>query len=461
MLFSLHRYSFLLLFAISVSSFGCGSTSEDLRDPDAAGIHDSGVPDAGDPDTGLIDAEPEPDCIPERADFWVYDLSVMPPQYVETPATCRSAGNHGLVFVADDIWLDPVTQESVNTLSRAFNESTPADPDKGIYMLTTSTFGEPSDVDDNDRVFLLLLELPSYQGYQFDGYIRREDTLGGTYSNNAEILYLDAVRNDIASEYMLGVVAHEFFHLVHLNHDPWEESWLDESLAQATMILCGYFGDLYAWVPNYTNNPNQMLVDNSPTFHYGAGFLFGGYLLERFGGSYLSALVENTSTGVYSMEETWADLGYDLSFREILGDWAAANWLDEPGLGDERHFGYTAFSVPTINTVGPIEPGVVAGTRTIKPTGALYYEFDVGSLPADSDSTVILVSPGYESLETRVMIHPNDDKSAAIVHYPVLDGTESAFSINGAGDSINRVVLGIVSLAEDDVTIESVTLELD
>lgn len=453
--------SLLVVYAFcSIGSLGCGD------DGTGTDMEDGGTPDSAPLDSSPADAEEFPDageettCVPETATFWVYDLSVMPPEYIQVDATCRGGGDHGLVFVADDIWEDPVTQDSVDAVVEAFNKSTPADPERGVFELTTTTFGEPSDVDENDRVFLLLLELPSYGGYQFDGYIRREDTLGGANSNEAELLYLEASRNEVSSEYMLGVIAHEFFHLIHINHDTTEESWLDESMAEASMILCGYLGDLDTWVADYASNPNQILVDNSPTFHYGAGFLFGGYLLERFGQDYLSALVENTGSGIISLEETWADIGENVTFNEVLGDWAAANWLDEPDVLN-GFYGYTSFAVPQMSGVGPLMPGDFATVKTLKPTGTIFYEFNTADLPFDSDATITIVSSDHENMQLRVLTYPSNDRSAAQVLTLTPDAQESSFIIQGVGVSIDRVVLSVVSTAQEDMTLESVVLAVE
>ncbi|MGC9367294.1 MAG: hypothetical protein ACP5FK_09695 [bacterium] len=36
--------------------------------------------------------------------FWSWDLSVMPPQWIQVPATCRAVGDSSYIFVADNCW---------------------------------------------------------------------------------------------------------------------------------------------------------------------------------------------------------------------------------------------------------------------------------------------------------------------------------------------------------------------
>jgi hypothetical protein len=452
--------SLLALVIGMCAPWGCSDDDGGGTVPDGA-LPDGSV-DGTAADADQQDGDVEPDggqaaCVPETATFWVYDLSVMPPEYIEVPATCRAAGDHGLVFVADEAWANPITEGEVAALSEAFESVTPADAARGIFDLTTQTFGEPTDVDQNDRVFLLLMELPSYQGNYFDGYIRREDMLGGSYSNDAEVLYLDGVRNSIDTEYMLGVVAHEFFHMIHINHDTAEEHWLDETLAEASMVLCGYLGDLGTWVADFASNPNVTLTDNAPTFHYGAGLLFGTYLLERFGEVYLAALVESAETGIASLENTLLDLGYDDTFPELLGDWAVANYLDDPTVGDGR-YGYESFDLPELASVGPYAVGESAELRQVVPAGSFYYVFDVGTLSADSSVEVMVSSPGWQDLELRLVTMPSGQTGQAAVTAATPTAADTAFQVQGVGGSIDRLVVVVASTASSDVSVEGVSV---
>jgi hypothetical protein len=47
----------------------------------------------------------------DTRDFWSWDLSQMPPRDVLVPSTCRAAGTHAYVFVADDQWGVNVSQQ--------------------------------------------------------------------------------------------------------------------------------------------------------------------------------------------------------------------------------------------------------------------------------------------------------------------------------------------------------------
>jgi len=130
----------LAILSILFVAAGCGSNTNKGNDLQDAGWQDAGV-DAQQTDA-QIDAAIESDaqttaCEPAQQDFWVYDLSVMPPKYVQTPATCRAAGAHGMIYVADDVWNQPVTQGDVDGLLHAFD--TPAMHTKGMFQPDSPT----------------------------------------------------------------------------------------------------------------------------------------------------------------------------------------------------------------------------------------------------------------------------------------------------------------------------------
>ncbi len=438
---------------------------------DDGDLDSDGGPEAGWEDAGadaILDAapdvEPPPDssvtpCEPATRQFWMYDLSVMPPRYVQVDATCRAQGAHSQIYVADEIWEAPVTQPKVDALLRAFEESTPAHSDQGIYEVTTGTYGLPTDVDGNGRVILFVVRIPSYQGNAFDGYIRREDVLGGNYSNDAEMVYIDGVRNELDSEYLLGVLSHEFFHLLHLNHDPDEDRWLDETLAEGAMVLCGYYGDLDTWVADFAANPNQTLMDDSTSYHYGAGFLFAAYLYERFGAGFLGILGQDAANGRQSLENQLAALNTPVDVEGLLADWAVANYLDDTAVGDGR-YGYEEFDVPDLRITATLTPGQVRTHTLVRATAAVYVKLDVSGQPADTTAAVTIESQGYQQLEVRPIAISSATPSLARVSQASLQDVSTTFDVPGVGGEFDEIVLTVVNVGDVDVTLDSLSFEV-
>ena len=428
------------LLALTGPLAGCtsGGTQNNNNAPLDAGVDATPGPDAG------PDAAVSTECTLPPRTFWAYDTSVMPPTWMQVASSCRAHGTHGIIYVADDVWNIDLTQSDVDQALQAFDHAAPADPTKGIYELATATFGEPTDVDGNDRVILLYFALPAYMGTQFDGNIRREDVLGGQNSNTAELLYLNAKHAAPTGEYMLGVAAHELEHLIHLNHDLDEEGWLDETMAETSMVLCGYHGDLYTWVANdFAASPDQTLtVADSRYFNYGAGFLFGAYLLQRYGADFITALVEQSANGIASVEATLGNEGHSESFRELLGDWALANFLDAPALADGR-WGYDAFTVPTMASLAVAVPTGVPVSRTVEPHAARYFYFEPSGATG-STLEISIDSPSWADLELRTAAYAGTDTTGAVVGSHTLTASSDLVSVPNVGGAINRVVLAVV-----------------
>ncbi|UCG76889.1 MAG: hypothetical protein JSV95_06305 [Gemmatimonadota bacterium] len=148
--------------------------------------------------------------------------------------------------------------------------------DGTIYPVNSSYFGEPADIDGNERVVVLITEetnkLSSANGLTFiAGFFVPSDLSdsgpggGGTAaggvcatSNEAEILYLIAPdpggefgrrhSTAFAKETVIGVSAHEFQHLINAEQrliveqgdfGDLEESWIDEGLSHLAEELSG------------------------------------------------------------------------------------------------------------------------------------------------------------------------------------------------------------------------------
>lgn len=384
---------------------------------------------------------PQGDCKQPPRKFWVYDLSVMPPKYVEVAASCQAQGDHAYLYVADDIWGTDMNLTDVDQVMTAFEKTTPVDGAKGIFDVSTGVFGATTDVDKDGHVFLLYFEIKPYQGNQFDGFIRIEDMTNGTKGNNAEVLYLDGVRNDPGGEYMLGVVAHEFEHLIAVNHNPNQASWLSETMAETSMIACGYYGDLDDWVPSFAGNPTQTVTMEQPGVNYGAVFLLGGYMFERFGAGFFTALSDETSTGIGAVNAVLTAQGKPDTFKTLLGDWAAANFLDAPTIGDGK-WGYKLFDVPAMAATSATVPAA-ASSLSLKAYSAKYVVYTVDA-PASSSLAITLQSTSNANLTFRVAAYPDTDKSAATVASHAMAAADDTLVVTGVGGSVNRVMLAAV-----------------
>lgn len=285
-------------------------------------------------------------------EFWTYDLTVMPPKNVTIAATCRGVGEKSAVWVADDQWDSSVTQAGIDKILFALEEATPANAERGIVENNETLFGPPPLFAEGDPdVTILVYGIDGYKKYEFDGFFRREDlspfnaaceTNPNLYCSN-ELGMIHVNSKDVASDYMLGVIAHEYEHLAHFGSDPFEPSWMDESMAELAMAYSGYED------PNnlkaYTDNPALPLIIDPPV-HYGACMMWGSYLYQRLQAEGIRQLVGNSQQGMTALE---AGLPAGETVDTLFGQWAAANILDEPALA-EGQFGYELFDFPAFVT---------------------------------------------------------------------------------------------------------------
>ncbi|MEZ4224757.1 MAG: hypothetical protein R3B13_27645 [Polyangiaceae bacterium] len=329
---------------------------------------------------------------PARA-FWTWDLAVMPPTDVQIPASCRGETDHAYVYVADTSWNVDIDQAQVSKILEAFEFATPADSTRGIYQTDVDTFGEPPDVDGDPHVILFYVPMGSFQSFSFDGFFRGDDETPGATTNGAEMLHLNVKANQAPdSDYMLGVVAHEFVHLIGWKYDGAEEGWLSESLAESAMVKAGYMTDLVA-AQGYTKKTATVPLCVKSYSDYGATFSWGAYLLDRFGPALIKAVNQDPAHGRGSIE---AHLPGGTTFRDVFGEFMVATLLDEPSIGDGR-YGFASVDIGSLGseTAGVIDAGshdssaVAFGARTVRFTTAGAGTLNLTLTSADTSKLVV------------------------------------------------------------------------
>ena len=181
------------------------------------------------------------------------------------------------------------------------------------------------------------------------------------HSNQREMIYINARYLRVGSPFYYSVLAHELNHAVMWNHDPSEDTWVSEGLAELSVTVAGYPAES---VPQFLRRPFVSLVhwpldDANIGAHYGGASLFMHYLYEHYGGADrtgLRHLLTDTADNRAGIDSYLANSGYDLDFHSVLEDWVAANFLDE----DEGLLGYRDLEVeiqPTrrLSRAGKIE----------------------------------------------------------------------------------------------------------
>ena len=154
---------------------------------------------------------------------------------------------------------------------------------------------------------------------------------------------------------VIGVLAHEFQHVIHFYQkqvlrDAASETWLNEMASEVAEDLvahkamvsgprgvahddptAGAPGNFRGRFPLY-NTFNDMRVT---TWHgvladYAINYALGAYLARTYGGAELfRAIVQSDRSGVDAIEAALAATGHDVSFGDVLADWAVATLLSD------------------------------------------------------------------------------------------------------------------------------------
>ena len=198
--------------------------------------------------------------------------------------------------------------------------------DNSIYPTVTSYFGNPSDVDNNCQVEIVILAI--------DG----PSNIGGYFSpgiaTSREAIFVDS--DDLGWRNV--IFAHEFEHLLHNARDPLEYAWIDEGAADmAAFLVLGAEGSLIGHSNGWASNASCSVRwwNQRADCDYGAGFLFMLYLADKLGGGQaIQSLVSDTATGGASIENlarnpvpgSPANIGTTMD--EIFANFTAAAVLD-------------------------------------------------------------------------------------------------------------------------------------
>ena len=244
-----------------------------------------------------------------------------------------------LVKVSDNLYIyihekhaHSFSSEELTYLSDQFENT--------IFPVETSIFGNTDgvigDVDNDPHITLYLSDL-YYGGY----YDPRNEFTSIPESNAREMVYVDislvSGATDLSNKFsaLLAVFAHEFQHLIHFNHYPYEHNWVDEGLAELAVDLVGYNrfvsldrylfhsdNSLFLW--DYYNEADQNRAD------YAASYLFFRYLADRYGHDFLSILVNNPRLGAKGVQSSLNVEGQEsIEFFSLFHDWVMSLHLND------------------------------------------------------------------------------------------------------------------------------------
>ncbi len=288
---------------------------------------------------------PRPTGVGQTEKFWVQNVDTN--QNFQIDATLRYEGQHIYFWVENDV---SYSESELKQLGDTF--------DQKIYETDRQFFGSEWNpgIDNDPRLYIVFAK---GLGANLAGYFSSADSvhpLAHKYSNGHEMFLLNADNLTLGEQFTYSVLAHEFQHMIHWYRDRNETSWLNEGFSELAAFLNGY--DVGGFDYLYMQDPDLQLNDwpNDPSAtspHYGAGFLFTTYFLDRFGEDATKALVADQANGMDSVDDVLKQLnetdpvtGKQLTADDVFADWAVANYLNNDTVGDGRYYYHNYPSLP-------------------------------------------------------------------------------------------------------------------
>ncbi len=253
-----------------------------------------------------------------------------------------------LIYKTDNVYFFAEDGVSVNDgdVKKAMDEF-----QNKIYATDHEYFGSERNpgIDGDPHLYILFARGMGFStaGYQSsaDGFSR----LAHEFSNEKEMFYINADSTNPGDSYLLSVLAHEFQHMIQDNEDGNEETWMNEGSSVLAELLNGYEagGFDYSFVADPDLQLNAWSEDGGSGDsipHYGAGFLFMDYFLDRFGNEALKQLVADQANGFRAVENTLAARGLSdpisgqpITAVDLFADWVIANYLGDSSVADGRY----------------------------------------------------------------------------------------------------------------------------
>ncbi len=258
----------------------------------------------------------------------VSSFSTTNPTYATVSARLAYVGTNVLVYVDTLSPAGGFTSDQLIAFSKLFDET--------LYPIDIAAFGNPSDIDANQHVIMLLTPIVNslvtkaacktggYVGGFFDGFDLVSSSVN---SNKGEVFYgvvpdpdsTVSCAHTVAelNEVVPATFLHELQHLISfsqhvvVNHGAAEEGWLDEGMSLVAEELGGEHYEQKYPPPTGRTDPRQLFPDSAE-----------GYIIGELGDSYSYLLRTDTVTATLHSD---ADDG--LAWRG--SDWLLLHWLGD------------------------------------------------------------------------------------------------------------------------------------
>jgi len=281
-------------------------------------------------------------AIGDRKQFWVelyYDSDTM----VQRQATLMAASEHSLIWIMDGNTRS-ITAAQAKALSVKFDLIYPAVTNLLGYEYGGGPYGNGGR-DGDAKIQILIYDILYASGnvaaagyFWGKDYYPREQI---SYSNEAEIFYINTSTVINSPDYAYSALAHEFQHMIHFNKKFVEQgknsaTWYNEMLSMMTQDLIdeligitpvNRFHITQQRMPTFLLNYNQVGVTEwqGDSVSYAKGYAFGAYLLRNYGGAtLLQKILANNLANIESITMALDEISPGLTFEQAISRYGEA-----------------------------------------------------------------------------------------------------------------------------------------
>lgn len=213
-----------------------------------------------------------------------------------------------------------------------------ADQFDEIYEVATRYFGPEANpgLDGDTRVHIVNASPVALCGVEpgvrgncpLAGLVNSTDMLPAAVdprSNEREMFVMNV--EQFGGDFYLGVLGHEFRHMIEDNYDKTDTDWAKEGSATLAAELLGLPSAGPERGNLFLQNPDQQLnswTDENTAPFYGQGYVLNRYIFDRLGEDFYLDYATSPLPGLLAVESLAAERGLDVTGDGLWLDWLAA-----------------------------------------------------------------------------------------------------------------------------------------
>jgi immune inhibitor A len=328
----------------------------------------------------------------QRQTFQVLDVVNI--VYSDIEAQLYAVGDHAYFWFETEPYGIVPDEDVLSEVVSVFDE---------IYDGVTADFGSENSpgIDGDPRLHVLHASPQTICGVGGEGtcgtagFVSSPDLLPAAInpqSNEREMF----VMNDrqFGNDFYLGVLAHEFRHLIEFNYDLSDTDWEKEGSAVLAAELFGLPNGGIERANMFLREPDQQLnswTETGKGVYYGQAYLFNQYLFDRLGAALYREFAMSPLPGFLALDDLANRHSLNQSGQTLWLDWLAALVLhDNEQAAEKYQINAAGLETATLTPVDTL-PGEV------HQFAADYYELPTGTINlAFSGANIVSLLVGQE-----------------------------------------------------------------